>query len=69
VCRATFEKGGPRRCSGDTRANYAQSVGSVAVLEKAEAALKSALDGGGAPPTGAGAGALSADAAASAADR
>lgn len=43
MCRATTEPGGPRRCSGDTRANYAQSAHAVAVLEESESVLMSAL--------------------------
>jgi hypothetical protein len=45
VCRATTDPGGPRRCSGDTRANFAHSANEVAVLEEAESVLKSALAG------------------------
>ena len=43
MCKATHEPGGPRRCSGDTRSSYTQSANAVAVLEKTEAVLKSAL--------------------------
>ena len=45
MCRSTTEQGGPRRCSGDTRSNYEASAQSVAVLEKAESALASTLEG------------------------
>lgn len=56
MCRATHEPGGPKRCSGDTRSSYTNSVQAVAVLEKTEAALMSALAGpaaSAAPPAGA----------------
>lgn len=43
MCRSTTEPGGPRRCSGDTRAAYGQSCHAVAVLEQEEAALKDML--------------------------
>lgn len=43
MCRATTEPGGPKRCSGDTRSNYANSAQAVAVLEQAESVLMSAL--------------------------
>lgn len=46
MCRATTDPGGPRRCSGDTRANYSQSAHAVAVLEQAESVLMSSLAGG-----------------------
>lgn len=54
MCKATHEPGGPRRCSGDTRSNYSQSVSAVAVLEKTEAVLKSALAGTAPTPQAAG---------------
>ena len=43
MCRSSTEAGGPRRCSGDTRAAYGQSCHAVAVLEQEEAALKDML--------------------------
>ncbi len=43
MCRATTDTGGPRRCSGDTRAAYSHSAHAVEVLEEAEAVLKTAL--------------------------
>lgn len=43
MCRATTEPGGPRRCSGDTRAALSRSTENVAVLEAAEQVLNSAL--------------------------
>lgn len=54
MCKATHEPGGPRRCSGDTRSNYSQSASAVAVLEKTEAVLKSALAGTTPTPPAAG---------------
>lgn len=51
MCRATTDPGGPRRCSGDTRAAYSHSSHAVEVLEEAEAVLKAALaDAGHAAP-------------------
>jgi hypothetical protein len=54
MCRATHEPGGPQRCSGDTRSSLASSVRAVAVLERAEAALESALDSPARQPSAAG---------------
>lgn len=47
MCRATTDPGGPRRCSGDTRAALSRSTESVTVLEAAEQILTSALAGAG----------------------
>lgn len=60
MCRATTEPGGPRRCSGDTRAALSRSTENVAVLEAAEQVLNSALADAGA---GGGSGGLAAAAA------
>lgn len=35
MCRSTSEVGGPRRCSGDTRAAYREAAATVAHLEAA----------------------------------
>lgn len=48
MCRASTEPGGPRRCSGDTRAAYGRAAVLVARLERSEAILLSEL----AQPTG-----------------
>lgn len=50
MCRATTDPGGPRRCSGDTRANYTHSSAAVAALEEAEAVLKATLAEQDPPP-------------------
>jgi len=39
MCRATNDIGGPRRCSGDTRAAYVHAATAVAALDQAESAL------------------------------
>lgn len=44
MCPATTDRGGPRRCSADTRAAYANSAHAVAVLEDTELLLKGAFD-------------------------
>ncbi len=44
-------RGGPRRCSGDTRAAYSHSAHAVEVLEETEAVLKTALADTTAAPT------------------
>lgn len=49
MCRATTDPGGPRRCSGDTRAAYHQSSHAVAVLEETESILKAVLAAEAAP--------------------
>jgi hypothetical protein len=43
MCRATTDAGGPRRCSGDTRAAYGAASAAVAVLERSQALLMSRL--------------------------
>ncbi len=43
MCRASTEPGGPRRCSGDTRAAYSRAAALVMQLEKREAALLTEL--------------------------
>lgn len=45
MCRASTETGGPRRCSGDTRAAYGVASLSVAQLERSESLLMSQLAG------------------------
>lgn len=44
MCRSGRESGGPRRCSGDTRARLTALGGQVAELERVEKALTDALD-------------------------
>ncbi|CQD02094.1 ImmA/IrrE family metallo-endopeptidase [Mycobacterium timonense] len=49
MCRATTDPGGPRRCSGDTRAAFSQSAHTVEVLEQAKTVLMAALSDAGHP--------------------
>lgn len=44
MCRSSREPGGPRRCSGDTRARLTALGTQVAELERVEKALTDALD-------------------------
>lgn len=44
MCKSRTEPGGPRRCSGDTRAVYERASAAVATLEKAEEDLLDQLD-------------------------
>lgn len=46
MCKASHEKGGPQRCSGDARAQLSRSAGAVQDLEGRSAAL-AANQGGG----------------------
>lgn len=60
MCRSASETGGPRRCSGDTRATYERASAAVATLEKSEQDLLDQLTtdlndtaAGGGPGSGA----------------
>lgn len=46
MCRSASETGGPRRCSGDTRATYERASAAVATLEKSEQDLLDQLNTG-----------------------
>lgn len=45
MCRSSAEPGGPRRCSGDTRASYERAAASVAELEHIEDRLNAQSEG------------------------